>query len=861
MQSESEWHERGVAPMQAVIMYDLPEMDGSIAPVVLGAIRGQQIVATPDRLARAALLAARWVQLRRKPRSQRRIACVLYNFPPGTGKLGTAALLDVPASLHALLGRMQQEGYTVAGAPASAEELAQRISAMEQPAAAIAMPAREYRAAVPAAQAERVERAWGSFPGDLAPASRDAVRIDGFTLGNVFVGVQPPMGIPGDPMRLLFDPSFVPHHQYIGFYRWLSDVWQADAILHVGMHGTAEWMPGLQLGLTGDCWPDALLGTVPNLYLYPLNNPAEAAIARRRGYAEVISHLVPPYARAGSYKQLAMLRATLASADLPDLPRTAGEDDDHYRQRADAYLNAIEERLILDGLHTFGSTPGAERMQALLEAALDIPRSGAPGLSDALRAAGVQEADLATNRSDFVRDMLHPTAERWAHLPHAAAYRDQGRTLLQRLAESDELGALLHALDGGYIRPAIGADPVRAGAGALPSGRNIHSIDPWRLPGELALLRGQQMADLLLARHREEHGSYPPTIAQTLWALDAIKSEGEALAVVLALVGARPERDGQGKIWQFTLIPLEELGRPRVDVLLDISPIFRDTFQMTLDLLDSLFRRAAETDEPLEQNFIRAHAVQMQQNGQTWETATARIFTQSPGRYGTGVDERIDESQWDDAGELSETYLQRSSFSYGGRRAGAPAPDALRHMIGTVAHVFQPIDSVEYGLTDMQHYYGHSGAIQQAASRARGTSVPLSYAESQTGTVRLTDAQELLNSEVRAKILNPRWYEALLSHGFAGAAEIGNRFTYLLGWSAVSGIVQPWVFSETAATFVLDDAMRARLEAANPQTTRNAIARLLEAHGRGLWPADDETIDRLQSLYADIEDRLESQTL
>jgi magnesium chelatase subunit H len=901
MQDEAQWREQGVAPMQAVIMYDLPEMDGSVAPVALGAIREQRIVATPDRLARAARLAAGWARLRHTANAEKRVALVTYNFPPGLGKLATAALLDVPASLHALLLRLRAEGYRVEDIPATPEELARQLQELEttnRP--TVALGVREYRALVPAAHAERADRNWGAPPGDIAPHGREAIRLDGLHFGNVFVGVQPPMGVPGDPMRLLFDRAFTPHHQYLAFYRYLTQVWRADALVHVGMHGTAEWMPGLQLGLTGECWPDLLLGEVPNLYLYPLNNPAEAAVAKRRGYAAVVSHAVPPYARAGLYKQLAQTRfaiddvrltimntggddqavaSAIAALALPDLPQVPDEAASAYLDRLTAYLDELEQRLILDGLHVFGSAPTPERAVALIEAALELPRDGQPGLSELLQMVGIPHERLAQARSSFVTECIvgkqplnawltrqtgnTPDEPSQVRAQRAAPQQlerlqSHGRAILAGLAQcGGELDALVRALNGGYVLPAPGADPLRAGAVALPSGRNIHSIDPWRLPSDAALERGRRMAELLLERHQRETGGTPRTVALTLWALDTIKSEGESIGAALALVGARPERDGQGKIWRYALIPLAELGRPRVDVLLDVSAIFRDTFQLSLDLLDGMFRQAAEADEPPELNAVRANALAQQAHGRAWDEATARIFTQAPGKYGTGVDERIDEGQWDEAGELAETYIGRNGYAYGGKRRGVEASASLRHMVGTVDHVFQAIDSVEYGLTDMQHYYGHSGAIKLAAEREQGGAIPLSFAESVTGGVKVSGAAELLRVEARAKLLNPRWYEAMLAHGHAGAAEIGNRFTYMLGWSATTAAVDGWVYQDLAATFVLDEAMRARLEQANPQAARNATARLLEAHGRGLWDTDDATIERLQAIYADLEDRLE----
>lgn len=892
MQDEQSWHSTGVAPMQAVIMYDLPEMDGSVSPVTLGAIRGQEIIASPDRISRAARQAAGWTKLRRTPAAQRRVAFVLYNFPPGMGKLGTAALLDVPASLHTILKRLQAEGYRLNDLPPDPAALAEQISGLGEantPAwHGTALGINEYRAITPAAHAKRVEHYWGMPPGDIAPHGRNAIRMDCIEYGNLLVGLQPPMGVPGDPMRLLFDRDFTPHHQYVAFYRWLSQVWKADVIVHVGMHGTAEWMPGLQLGLTEQCWPDLLLGELPHLYLYPLNNPSEASIAKRRGYATIISHLVPPYARAGLYKQLALWKdevrqarenpSTLENASfivrpatLPDLPRQPDETDQDYLERVAAYLELLEQRLIVDGLHIMGQAPAQARAAALIESALDVAREGARGLSNLLAAEGIPASEVAAARAAFVaRTILHqPSAEplsasaesivrKLAGEPAGLALAQQGQAILQGLAQApSELDALMHALEGGYVRPAAGADPVRAGAAALPSGRNIHSIDPWRLPGDLAMLRGQEMVEHLLAQHLAAQGCYPETVGMPLWALDTIKTEGESIAAVLALVGARPERDGQGKIWRYALIPLEELGRPRIDVLLDISSIFRDTFQLSLDLLDDLFRCAAAAEEAGEQNFIRAHVQALVAQGQSWDAATARIFTQASGKYGTGVDALVEESAWEHDSELAETFIRRNGHSYGGGRAGSAAPEVLRGLLGTVDHVFQAIDSVEYGLTDMQHYYGHSGALQLAARQERGRSVPLSYAESYTGTVSVNSATQLLQVEARTKLLNPRWYEGMLAHGFAGAAEIGNRFNYLLGWSATTGQIEGWVYQGMAETFVLDGEMRQRLEQANPQAAHNAVARLLEAHGRGLWDADEATIARLQEIYGVLEDQLE----
>ncbi|MFM7627297.1 MAG: cobaltochelatase subunit CobN, partial [Gammaproteobacteria bacterium] len=534
--------------------------------------------------------------------------------------------------------------------PTEIAEFNERVGALERGEGGRSVSVADFRRWLTGA-AERIERFWGQAPGDIAPAGREAIRIDALECGNVAIGLQPPMGVPGDPMRLLFEKTFTPHHQFAAFYAWLKHGFKADAIIHVGMHGTAEWMPGLQTALTGECWPDQLLGALPHLYLYPLNNPAEAAVARRRGYATIISHAIPPYARAGLYKQLAEARARLDDPEdaldgaLPELTRATDESVPAFRARVAAWLEGIDQRLIVDGQHVFGTAPDRQRSRALVEATLEVPRGGAPGLGALMTQAGIPVdaqrllRDALVERSIFGREdpvRVWTTTAGVAASPAVAPTAPaalatmvaEGRGVLGGMARcGEELDAVVHTLAGGYIRPAYGADPVRAGAAALPSGRNIHGIDPWRLPTDLALERGRRTADILLERHRAAHGgAWPRKVAQALWAMDTIKTEGEGLGVVLALVGAEPARDGQGKIFRFDLIPLERLGRPRIDVLLDVSAVFRDTFQMSLDLLDELFRRAALADEAPASNFLRANTDALRAAGCSVDEATARIF-------------------------------------------------------------------------------------------------------------------------------------------------------------------------------------------------------------------------------------------
>ncbi|MDW8292106.1 MAG: magnesium chelatase subunit H [Anaerolineae bacterium] len=925
------WSKHGVGPMQSVALYALPEMDGAINPVVIGAVNNGHFDVVPDRIQRLITRVRNWARLRHTPNKDKRVAFIVYDYPPGLGKKATAALLDVPRSLLNILRRLKAEGYTVGDLPESPEALmAQLEAATTLHAGGLRVTWEEFKQWTTPRERERIEERWGAWPGDIAPASRDAVFIGGLCFGNIYIGVQPRLGVTGDPMRLLFDKENTPHHQYLAFYRWIARGFGAHALVHVGMHGSAEWMPGLQLGLTRSCWPDALLGELPQFYLYPMNNPSEANIAKRRGYAVMISHAVPPMARAGLYKELAALKdmlqdyrerrmeqrdqrdqtdpafeeailqkAALANLDA-DCPRLQGEAFDDYAARLYAYIRDLEQRLITASLHVFGEAPPLDSQLITVTEALKVRGNGhslgsvmlrqiAPnasvqhygellslarkGDSEALRLREqVDEAcrvfvEHAVFRDEtpaqafyrVVRNGAQVTNEDAAALIEAA---QMGRRMAYLLSDNrSELEALVRGLSGRYIPPAPGGDLIRDGVSVLPTGRNIHAVDPWRIPSELAYKRGKQIAEALLTKHLEENGQYPETIAQVIWGLDTIKTKGEAIAVVLHLIGAKPHYDGQGKISHYKLIPIKELGRPRIDVLMQLSPIFRDTFELLMDHLDRLVKDAARADEPLEMNFIKKHVEEAMRAGMTFEQATARLFTQQPGQYGTYVDDMVEDSAWQSDDELAQTFVRRNSYAYGGGRNGQHVPQVLEHLLRTVSRVAHTIDSVEFGVTDIDHYFSSSGALQLAARKHSGARVKLNYIESFTAETRVDDLERVLRVEYRTKLLNPRWYEGMLQHGHSGAAEISNRFTYMLGWDAVSGAVDDWTYAAAARTFALDPAMRERITKLNPQAMRNIVGRLLEANGRGLWQADEETIAQLREIYADLEDRLEGVTV
>ncbi|QLE39122.1 magnesium chelatase subunit H [Nostoc sp. C052] len=862
IQDISSWTRQGIGGLQSVVLYALPELDGAIDTVPLGGLVGENIYLVPERVERLIGRVKTWVALRQKPASERKIAIILYGFPPGYGAVGTAALLNVPRSLLKFLHALKEQGYSVGDLPEDGEELIRWVKEADEsfddtkniiPASVSARTLEKWLGYL---QTSRIEKQWKSLTGTGIKTYGEEFQIGGVQLGNVWIGVQPPLGIQGDPMRLMFERDLTPHPQYAAYYKWLQNEFQADALVHFGMHGTVEWLPGSPLGNTGYSWSDILLGNLPNLYIYAANNPSESMLAKRRGYGVLISHNVPPYGRAGLYKELVALRDLIAEyredpqknyvlkegickkivdsgldADCPfaDAKRLgiaftpenvrmfSGHAFDDYLVELYEYLQVLENRLFSSGLHTLGEKPSEEELEAYLEAYFgDEPR----------RREGREEERL-------IRDLL--------------------------MQSTDELTNLLRGLNGEYIPPAPGGDLLRDGAGVLPTGRNIHALDPYRMPSPAAYERGREVGQKIIAQHLEEYGKYPETVAVMLWGLDAIKTKGESLGILLELVGAEPVKEGTGRVVRYELKPLAEVGHPRIDVLGNLSGIFRDSFVNIIELLDDLFQRAADADEPDDQNFIRRHALALKAQGV--ENASARLFSNPAGDFGSLVNDRVVDGNWESGEELGNTWQSRNVFSYGREDKGQARPEILNTLLKTSDRIVQEIDSVEYGLTDIQEYYANTGGLKKAAEKQGGKKVTTSFVESFSKDTTPRNLDDLLRMEYRTKLVNPKWAQAMANQGSGGAFEISQRMTALIGWGGTADFTDDWVYDQAADTYALDADMADKLRKANPEAFRNILGRMLEAHGRGFWEADGDKLDKLRQLYELTDEELEGVTV
>ncbi|AFZ08481.1 cobaltochelatase CobN subunit [Oscillatoria nigro-viridis PCC 7112] len=894
------WTRQGIGGLQSVVLYALPELDGAIDPVPLGGLVGEDIYLVPDRAKRLTSRINNWVKLRQTPPSERKIAIILYGFPPGYGAAGTAALLNVPKSLLNFLHKLQAAGYTVGEIPADGDELIRRVKEADDAATAdggglTRMNADKegiYGNTVNVKKLEkwlgylltsRIEKQWKSLTGTGIKTDGDEFQIGGIQLGNVWIGLQPPLGISGDPMRLMFDRDLTPHPQYAAFYKWLQNDLQADAVVHFGMHGTVEWLPGSPLGNTGYSWSDILLGSLPNLYIYAANNPSESMLAKRRGYGVIISHNVPPYGRAGLYKELMALRDLIAEyredtaknyvlkeaickkvldsgleADCPfedarklgiafsfeNVGMFSADAFNRYLVKLYEYLQVVESRLFSSGLHVLGEPPNSEEMTSYLEAYF----------GERLSQEQVRELVFEENEPQRRRGRREGEGEGFGEVfEEGLLVRD---LLLQT---TDELTNLLRGLNGEYILPAPGGDLLRDGAGVLPTGRNIHALDPYRMPSPAAYERGREIARKIIEKHVKEQGKYPETVAVMLWGLDAIKTRGESIGILLELVGAEPLKEGTGRIVRYELKPLADVGHPRIDVLGNLSGIFRDSFVNIIELLDDLFVRAAEADEPESENFIRKHALTLQAKGV--QNYSARLFSNPAGDFGSLVNDRVVDGSWESGDELGKTWESRNVFSYGRKDKGEARPEVLTQLLQGCDRIIQEIDSVEYGLTDIQEYYANTGGLKKAAEKQRGKKVNTSFVESFSQDTTPRNLEDLLRLEYRTKLLNPKWANAMANQGSGGAYEISQRMTALIGWGGTADFTDSWVYDQAADTYALDEEMAKKLREANPEAFRNIVGRMLEANGRGLWQPDADKLQQLRELYELTDEKIEGVTV
>ncbi|KUL42222.1 cobaltochelatase subunit CobN [Actinoplanes awajinensis] len=875
-------------------------------------------VADPERALRVAGIAVAHARLRHTPPAERRIAVMLSAYPTKHSRIGNAVGLDTPASTVALLAAFAGQGYRIGDFGSyDGDGLIHTLIAAggqdpdwlteEQLAAnPVRISGASYQAffdTLPEDFRDRIVQHWGPPPGELYTHDGDIV-LAALRDENIVVMVQPPRGFGANPVAIYHDPDLPPSHHYLAAYRWLADDFGAHAVVHVGKHGNLEWLPGKNVGMSASDGTDAALGDLPLIYPFLVNDPGEGTQAKRRAHATLVDHLIPPMARAESYGDIARLEqlldehANIAALDPAKLPairaqiwtliqaakmdhdlglanRPDDEQFDDFIMHIDGWLCEVKDVQIRDGLHVLGAAPVGEARVNLVLAMLRARQMWAgkvaalPGLREAL---GLAE-DASTSETDAVeataRALIIAMEERgWptADFSDLSDNPDVLRVLsfaateiVPRLARTtDELTNVLHALDGGYVPAGPSGSPLRGLINVLPTGRNFYSVDPKAIPSSLAWETGQAMADSLLERYRKDYGDWPKSVGLSAWGTSAMRTAGDDIAEILALIGVRPIWDpASRRVTGLEPIAREELGRPRVDVTVRISGFFRDAFPHVVAMLDDAFTLVAALDEP--DNYVREHALRDQGEHGDWRRATMRIFGSRPGAYGAGILPLLDSRNWRDDADLAEVYAVWGGFAYGRDLDGVPARADMENAYRRMDIAAKNIDTREHDIMDSDDYFQYHGGMI-ATVRALTGKAPAAYIGDSTNpdATRTRSLTEETARIFRARVVNPRWIAAMRRHGYKGAFELAATVDYLFGYDATAGVVTDWMYEQVAASYALDPENQEFMRQSNPWALHGIAERLLEAAERKLWDSPEPaTLAALQQLYLETEGDLE----
>jgi len=959
--SRAQWAESHAAlsPMDAAMQVAIPEFDGRLISVPFsfkeeGPDGIPVYVGDAERATRVAGIAVRHARLRHTSNAEKRVALVLSSYPTKHARVGNAVGLDTPASAVRLLQAMRDAGYQVGEFPEDGDTLIHALIAagghdvewlteeqLQQAQARVPLASyRQWFAALPQRLRDRMREHWGEPPGELYVEGEEIV-LASLRFGNVVLMVQPPRGFGENPVAIYHDPDLPPSHHYLAAYRWLDKEFGAHAVVHLGKHGTLEWLPGKGLGLSAECAPDAVLGDLPLVYPFIVNDPGEGAQAKRRGHATVVDHLVPPMARADTYGDMAKLEqlldeyATVQALDPTKLPAVraqiwtliqaaqlhhdlhlanmpGAEEFDDFVLHVDGYLCEVKDVQIRDGLHILAEAPTGEPRVNLVLAVLRAAQvwggqAGAlPGLRAALaRANGLDEKALLARpgmavdvpdalaavvdgpmrtASDAV-DLLEALARKlvvgmetlaWepAKAPVVAAEVLGGEVsevvrvldfaateLVPRLAgTTDEIAGVLHALDGGYVAAGPSGSPTRGLVNVLPTGRNFYSVDPKAIPSRNAWDVGQALAESLLRRHVDDTGDYPRSVGLTVWGTSAMRTQGDDIAEVLALLGCRPTWDAASRrVTGFEVLPLDVLGRPRIDVTVRISGFFRDAFPHVVGLIDDAVQAVAALDEPGEANFVRAHVSEDVAAHGDRRRATSRIFGSKPGAYGAGLLPLIDARNWRDDRDIAEVYAVWGGYAYGRGLDGREARHDMESAFRRIQVAAKNQDTREHDIVDSDDYFQYHGGMVAMVRSLTGAN-PAAYVGDSAlpEAVKTRTLAEETHRVFRARVVNPRWVAAMQRHGYKGAFELAATVDYLFGYDATAGVVDDWMYEQLARSYVFDEGVREFMKKSNPWALRGISERLLEAAERGLWAEPDaETLDGLRATYLELEGDLE----
>jgi len=912
----------GLNPRDIAINVALPEVDGRVITRAISfkSVQNWQpqletnvVIYEPllDRIDFVADLGKNWLKLRLKPIKEVKIAIILANYPNRDGRIANGVGLDTPASCLNILQALQKAGYFIANIPSDVSELmtlllggvtndpeTREIRKIYQ--SIDRETYNNYFSTLPEAVQKAIGDRWGYPTDDLIP-------ISGIGLDNIFIGIQPSRGYDLDPSLNYHAPDLEPTPAYLAYYYWLKEVFSADAIIHLGKHGNLEWLPGKSIALSNICYPEITLGTIPHFYPFIVNDPGEGSQAKRRAHAIIIDHLTPPLTRAELYGPLQQLELLLdeydqaQSLDPSKLPIITEKIDNLVKQshldqdigyceslndflnQASGYLCELKEAQIRDGLHIFGCCPEGRQLRDLLGAIARFPSGNLPGLTQAIAQddhldfdpllPSPEVAPLETQAYLWLEQLLNQQPFDPPPGPQSTRvlYWIASSLLPSLQATNQEITNLLRGLKGEYVPSGPSGAPTRGKPEVLPTGRNFYSVDIRAIPTQTAWDVGRKSAEAVIERYTQEQGEYPQNLAISIWGTSTMRTGGDDLAQVLALLGVRPVWEGiNGRVVDLEILSESALGRPRVDVTIRVSGFFRDSFPSLLQLLYQAIAAVSSLDEPPEINPLAAKVKEEQQFWQNQglrkteaqQRSLFRIFGSKPGAYGAGLQGLIEAQNWTNEEDLARAYLNWSSYAYSydqGVKATS-APEAFANRLKQLQIVLQNQDNREHDLLDSDDYYQFQGGLTVAVKALTGKNPQVYFGDnSLPQQPRVRQLKEEINRVYRSRVINPKWIAGVMRHGYKGAFEMSATVDYLFAYDATTNCVEDYLYEGIAKAYVLDTPVQQFLENNNPWALRDIAERLLEAQQRGLWQnIDIKILNQLRAIVHQAEAIIEN---
>lgn len=925
-----------------------PEMDGQIITIPIATseyieengITIKEYRPLEDRVERLANLVAKTIGLRNKENSKKKIALILHNYPPRNDMIGSAHGLDTPASLFNILKELKIQGYKLENNFSNGQEIIDSLLArgtndwsfidektlVEN--AVYRLREEEYKDifySLEKTNQDELIAAWANPPGKTMVINKEQI-IPGILDGNIFIGLQPKRSSNEDLEESYHSLKLPPPHSYIGFYRWIEEIFEADAVVHIGTHGTIEWLPGKEVGQAQESYPDINIGSLPHLYIYNLGILGEGMQVRRRTHGTILSHLIPSFDESGTYEyleefedlerkldhaknsspsQVAIIEEEILSLAkreniLKDLK--INEDSKDVIKEIHNYVHLIKNSITRDGLHIYGYPPEKKRFNQLVRGLAMIGQANTLGLKDGIISSlGYSYEEI----NDQIRDLTRDNGENYRILERASeiskdliekwsadnfaldktpalisAYNFKNTTEVERTLKfigeeivirlektDDEIKALVKGLDGNFILPSLGGNPTRGNIFLLPTGRNFYSIKPEAIPTKEAYKIGKKLADIQLESYYKEKGSYPKSLAIIIYSTNTMKTYGEDIGEILYLMGLKPKYLGSTEVVSgLEVIDPKVLGRPRVDVTLRVSGLFRDTFPNLINLMDQALDLVISLDEPEEINPIKAHVLKDLERlmdadydqALAREIAKTRVYSAPAGTYGAGVADLIESKDWESLDDLAAAYITWSSHGYNKNFHGYKMEDQMQAILKRTTMTIKNEVSKEIDLLDSDDFYNYHGGLIAAVKSQSGQRPII-----EVGNTANPDFIESRNLDletsriIRSRILNPKWLEGLKDHGYKGAAEISKAVDIIFGWDATAESIEDWVYDGIADRFLLDDETLKWIEKYNKAAAYQISERLLEANKRNMWQADEERIEKIRQIYLQAEGNLE----